>query len=375
MCVKTSNLENNVVRWPSKPSFQTILRRVLVIIALSLLAYGVRPLPLAAQADFDAEVEFFIQSDEPNPRFTVGDQITLRLEIIHPPNSRVVLPQLEEEAWQPFTIVDQTAPETVDNGDGTATTGRNIIVSLFQPGEYDTPSVVVTHRKPDGSIEDLGAPIIPITIVSILVEGDAELRDLKAQAALPVPAIWPWLLGGLLVAILLLGLLAGLAIWLYHRRQTQAEPELVPVPVFDTRPPEVIAHAELNRIQALELPAKNEIKEHYSLVALCLRRYIEGRYAIPAVEKTTMELRAAFREAAISHNDSTGLIKLMTESDFVKFARYRPQETRVNSLIDKAHAVVDMTTAAAATQTPPPVAESNDAVPVSAPPETEEVNV
>ena len=319
----------------------------LLFLSLTLALVNVLPASVIAQAPIEAEVDFFVQTDDPNRTFTIGDQITLRLEIHHPSDSRVVLPQVEQQ-WQAFTVIDQTAPETVDHGDGTATTSRNIVVALFEPGEYQTPPIIVTHRKPDGSIEELATPVIQIGIGSVLNEGDSDLRDLKSQLNLPEPSLWPWIIASVLGTILLLGALAGLLFWLYHRWRTQpALDQPLPAPILDTRPPEVIAYAELDRIEALNLPAKNRIKEHYTLVAACLRGYIEGRYQIPALERTTDELRAAFRKVQLPSNDTTGLTNLMTESDFVKFARYQPRGDEITALINNARRVVNATTAAA----------------------------
>jgi hypothetical protein len=313
---------------------------VLFIISLTLLL-STFTLPVAAQSP-DAKVEFFIKSPADKP-ITVGDQITLRLEITHPLDSRVALPQVERQ-WQAFEVIDQTAPEVVDNGDGTATTGKEIVVTLFQPGQYQTPDLVVTHRKPDGSIEELAAPVIPIQVTSILTE-DLALRDLKSQAELPVPPIWPWVLAGLWLAMVLAVLLTLAGLWLYRRWQGRPVPvALAPAPFIDTRPPEVIAHAELDRIEALNLPAQHRIKEHYILVAACLRRYIEGRYEIPALEQTTGELRDAFRKSEAPMRDVSGFMSLLTESDLVKFARYIPQPADVYGLINKARTIVDVTT-------------------------------
>ncbi len=315
-----------------------ILNTILLLTLLTILL----PFPVAAQAP-DAEVDFFIKSSDGDKALTVGDQITLRLETTHPADSRVVLPQLEEQ-WQAFEVISQSPPEIVDNGDGTATTGKDIVVTLFRPGQYQTPKLIVTHRQADGSVEELAAPVIPINITTVLTE-DTELRDLKPQAELPIPPIWPWVVAGLLLAILAMGLLAGAALWLYHRWQKRVIPEPEPVLVIDTRPPEVVAHAELDRIEALNLPAYNRIKEHYTLVATCLRRYIEGRYQIPALEQTTSELRNAFRKSSsVSMQDISGFMSILSESDLVKFARYTPQADDINGLVNKARVVVDTTT-------------------------------
>ncbi len=306
--------------------------------------------PLFAQQPFEAEVEFFIRNGGPESQFTVGDQIILHLEIRHPADSRVVLPQVEEP-WDVFTVVDQTAPQVVDNGDGTATTGKDIVVALFQPGQYETPLIIVTHRKPDGSIEELATPIIPINIVSILTEDDLELRDLKAQAQLPEAALWPYILAAGILTAIVIGLLAALLFWWFYWRKQQTVTEAVPVGVTDLRPPEVVAYAELERIEGLRLPARNQIKEHYALVSICLRRYIEGRYDVSAVEQTTTELKSAFAKTDVPANEIRQLINIVNESDFVKFARYRPHDNSIYNLIKNAREVIDETTTAVKSRT------------------------
>ncbi len=315
-----------------------LLLRAIVILPLLLVS------PALAQTPQDAEVDFFIDPADADKTLTVGDHIILRLQVRHPADSTVTLPRLERE-WQEFEVIEQTPSETVAQPDGAAITGKAIVVSLFEPGQYLTPRLVITHRQADGSVEELAAPVIALNITSVLTE-DTELRDLKPQAELPEPPLWPWLVGGTLLTMVLSGLLFGAALWYYHYRRTRPLPTAIPLPVIDTRPPEVIAHAELDRIEALDLPAQNQIKEHYSLVSNCLRAYIERRYDIPALEQTTAELRAAFRELTVPMRDVAGFMGLFSESDFVKFARYQPQPAEVYSLIGRARTIVDATTPA-----------------------------
>ena len=329
----------NVIHPP--PNALRFAFHLLLIILLFAVLTAIRIFPVSAQTH-DAEVEFFVESSEAEEPLTVGDRIRLRLEVYHPVESTVLLPQVEPE-WELFEVVDQTPPQTVQNEDGTATTGKDIVVTLFEPGQYQTPRVVVTHRKSDGSQEELAAPVISLKITTVLTD-DTELRDIKPQAELPEPAVWPWLVGGFLLSLLLTGLLVGAGLWAYHRWRAQALPLDVPLPIIDTRPPEVIAYAELDRIEALDLPAQSRIKEHYSLVANCLRYYIEGRYNLPALEQTTGELRTAFRRLTVPMRDVAAFMSLLSESDFVKFARYQPRAEEVHSLIDRARTVVDATT-------------------------------
>jgi len=311
-------------------------------------------LPVVAQNPVDADVDFYAQPPEDGEPFTVGDHITLRLEVTHPANSQVSLPQVDSE-WGDLEVVDQSAPETIDNGDGTVVTGKNIVVSLFEPGEYQTPPLLVTHQKPDGTLEELGSPVIPLRITSILVEGDDQLRDLKEQAEMSVPPLWPLVLGGLALAAVLAGVLFVAGRWAYNRwwpKQVVAE---TPQPVFvDSRPPEVIAYAELDRIESLNLPAQAQFKDHYSLVTDCLRQYIEDRYKIPALEETTREIRADFDRLNVSSTDSNSFLNLFITSDLVKFARFKPNVNDAYNLVVKARHIVEITTPDPALEIPPP---------------------
>jgi hypothetical protein len=312
-------------------------RKTVSINLIILLFFTLFTLPALAQ--IEANVDFYVQSSAEGQPLTVGDPITLRLEVHHDGSARVELPRIEKE-WEHFEVVSQSTPATTQNDDGSATTGKDIVVRLFEPGDYQTPPLIITHIKPDGRREELASPVVPIKITSVLTE-DLELRDLKEQAELPVPLVWPWVVGGLMLG---LAMMAGLGWWLYRRWSGQPVPEFVPAPIIDTRPPEVIAYAELERIEAMKLPAQNRIKEHYSLVVDCLRHYIERRYEIPAPEQTTSELRLAFKQHALPSRETGGFMSLLAESDLVKFARYLPADENIKGLIGKARAVVALTT-------------------------------
>ncbi len=317
-----------------------------VFLIVVILSFLIVP-PVLAQ-EIDAEVDFYLVPPEKESSLTVGDYITLRLDVTHPPNSVVTLPQIdEEEPWGDLEIIEQTESTTVQHGDGTATTSKDIIVAVYAPGQYQTEDVVVIHQKRDGTIEDLGAPVVPINVASVLVEGDTELRDLKDQAELPVPPIWPWIVLGVLAAFILAAILTALGLWLYHywQRQQALGPDILTPVIVDTRPPEVIAYAELDRIETLDLPAKNQLKDHYSLVTDCLRKYIEGRYHISALEQTSDELQSVFAKSAkVSAELARTFMTFFVESDFVKFARYRPQPDDAYGLIDNARNIVELTT-------------------------------
>ena len=276
--------------------------------------------------------------DPPEGGWTVGDRIPLRLRATYPAGLTVSLPELPE-AWGPFEVLQQSLIKPVGNEDGRLTTVREATVTLWAPGNHQTPALSVRYRGADDQLYEVSVPPLSITVVSVLAEGETEKRDLKPQASLPRPPIWPWILGGLLLTASV-----GAVGWAtLARLRRRAVSSSAPTPVIDPRPPHEIAYSELDRIAALNLPARGELKRHYTLVADCLRAYVQGRYHIPAMDQTTEELLAAFRRAGVDRGHVHLFRELLAEADVVKFAKFFPPIEQAQMTIGQARHIVDVT--------------------------------
>jgi hypothetical protein len=75
-----------------------------------------------------------------------------------------------------------------------------------------------------------------------------------------------------------------------------------------------------------------------------LRRYIEGRYQIPALDQTTGEIRAAFEQSSALLENIREFMNIFNQSDLVKFARFRPDPNHAYQLVDKARHIIKVTT-------------------------------
>jgi hypothetical protein len=300
---------------------------------LALLPGGIRAQTKEVQAEWEL-------GDAPEGGWTVGDRIPLRLTATYPDGLQVALPELPQ-AWGPFEVLEQATPEPVANEDGTLTLVSEVTVTLWAPGDYQTPSLAVRYQDADGPYgHEVPLPPLTITVVSVLGEGEAQKRDLKPQVPLPRPPLWPWLLGGLLLAVLL-GVAGWFALARLRRRAAHAAVAALPL---DTRTPQEIAYSELDRIAALDLPARGEIKRHYTLVADCMRDYVHGRYRIPAMDYTTAELITAMRRKRINPEHTALLRDLLDHADLVKFAQARPPIDQARAAVTQARQVVDVTT-------------------------------
>lgn len=273
----------------------------------------------------------------PEGELKVGDPIQLTLAVNHPANTQVIMPVLagseSDLDWGDFIVQGQSAPVTVANADGTETTSQTIDVRLFAPGEFTTPTLPVTVVAPDGQVSEITAEPLAVTISSVLVEGDTALRDIKPQAALPYFNLLPWLAVGLILA-----LVAGLIFWLVRRRRAR-----LALAAVDNRLPHEVALDELDRIGGLGLPEAGRFKEHYSLVADCLRLYLERSYQVPMLERTTAEVEKELSRTTIAPVITGHILSLLDISDLVKFAKYIPEVANATGLVNSARQIVIQT--------------------------------
>ena len=280
-----------------------------LLTALLLLAVG----QAGAQADGPVTATLSALQAE----LTIGDSIRLTLAVTHPAGYQVILPAVAP-AWGDFTVVSRSAATTTNSADGSETTTAVIDARLFQPGVFNTPPLEVSVTDGKGGLQVVTAAPVAVTIGTVLQEGDTELRDIKPQAALPIPASWPWIAAGLAAA----AALTGVIVWQMRRRRKGAA---------DNRLPHEVALDGLSLIEGLRLPEQGRFKEHYTLVSDTVRTYVERRYAIPALERTTGEIRHDLARIELSPEVTVedpvpfgaALIAFLQESDLVKFSDHR----------------------------------------------------
>ena len=127
---------------------------------------------------------------------------------------------------------------------------------------------------------------VPVSVVSVIDDDAADIRDLKTPVDIPGGVPWyAWLVAGLVL------LAVAAAVFLYIRRRRNRKDVQGTVPAIE-RPPEEIALENWNNWPE-GVAGQGRVKAHYSALSEILRRYLSGRYGIAAMEYTTSELLAA----------------------------------------------------------------------------------
>ena len=308
-----------------------------IVVLLSAVAIAAAP----AQGGPPPGVRTSLVAD--SSELTVGDLVTISLIVSHPEDFTVVIPKLGQE-WGSFEVQAQTSVQTVSVADGIRTVAKQFRVTLFVPGTFETPEILVSVRAPDGTVAQVSPAPIQMTVNSVLSSPEEALKDLRPPADLSTP-FWERTIALILIAVVVLATAGGTTFFLI-RRSRRADQPAAATP--DLRTPWEAATQEMDLIARLDLPGSGDLKEHYTLVAAALRSYLGATYLRDAGgrnadEMSTEEISAGIRSSALDYRRAGLVIELLQESDLVKFANYKPTAVRAREAATLIREFVELT--------------------------------
>ena len=258
---------------------------------------------------------------------TVGDVIPLTLRVTHPAGWRVIFPTLEKQ-WGDFEVSGQSIPEIVTNPDGTQTTIQEIKVAHMRPGEVQTPALTLSVADDQGSLSSLEVAPVPISVRSVLIEGDTNLREIKPQAELVSERrpYWPLVTA----ALLSVAALAGYGVHRWRHRK-----------LIDRRTPRQRTLDSLAALSAQNQQTPAEIKSNCALLADCLRDYLAAITHLPARDLTTRELARRFMDQEVPPAWSAQVVEVLQVCDGVKFANEELDGPYLRTMISTVRQLVE----------------------------------
>lgn len=311
---------------------QILLAALLVLISVCPTSWASAQIPPDTVKSLPGiEIETSVDQAE----IFVGDQIIYSLAIAYDSTIELIPPPLGANLGA-FEVKDYEPDLREVLDDGRIRSETRFTVSTFTTGEYVIPPLPVTFRLPDSSTRVVMAEGVPISVQSLLGDEEADTLDikpLKAQVShklfaegLEPEVVWPIVIG--------IFLLVAALVWFFLRRK------LRPV-IRETRQPWEVAFADLAALQQSDLLERNLVKQYYVHLSEIPRAFLGRIYALDALEMTTTEFDAAFRDQSLPSDWHARLIEFFRHADLVKFARFEPDADAARSDLNLMHDMVD----------------------------------
>ena len=142
------------------------------------------------------------------------------------------------------------------------------------------------------------------------------------------------------MALIILSLIVWYIVWYIRNRWQGKVRQIKPAPKL---PPHEIAIKALEELRNRKLWQNGKHKLYYSTLTEILRLYIEGRWAVGALEMTTDEIITALRDVDIKHDSRSNLVAILRTADMVKFAKALPDAEENEQLFSYAYYFVENT--------------------------------
>ncbi len=278
--------------------------RVLISVWIGACSLAMSAPDASAEVVFDATVN--------RDTLTVGDPVLLSLRISREPGDAAVLLQ-NEGFLAPFEVRRQVPPAVREMSDGRLEENLAFELAVYQVGVIEVPSLVLHVRTTQGDSGLITSDPIPVIVRSVKPAEMMDIRDVKPPVDIEagIPG-WFWFAVAVLV-----GVAAG-TLWYWKRR--------IRKPKVEPPPPPIVWPDEVAKILRMQLVEKGAFKRYYSLLSEVMRRYLEVRVQVDAMECTTSELVQDLRRVSIGEAEVLALEVLLSEADLVKFAKLRPRD-------------------------------------------------
>jgi len=263
----------------------------------------------------------YVSADLDSTKILIGDQINLNLKASFPANNKIYWPQIKDTITKDIEIIEQSKIDTIFSDDKTyKTLLQKIKITSFDSGFYEIPPFRFEYSKPDDSTKfSLETYPLYLEVYTIVVDTTKGIFPIKGPVKAPFTfkEILPWIIGGA-VALLLI---AFLIYFLIKRKKHEPLFKAKPKPKL---PPHIIALNALENLRKEKLWQSGKTKAYHTILTDIIRKYLDERFGINAIEMTTDEILAAVKNLHISNELKVKLKEMLILADLVKFAKEKP---------------------------------------------------
>jgi hypothetical protein len=283
-------------------------------------------LPIQAQ-------EPIVRASVDSTHYRIGEWINVTVEAELSAGTRLTGPQAGDSLGL-FEVLHVESDEPKTDG---SIIRQVVSVRLitFEPGETVIPAIGFRiTADADNSVKFAVTNPMPVTITTVELEAEAELKDIKP----PLDA--PWAFEDIIPWLVLLGIVAVLAAAYWYYDKVKKRKQALPQPAGPPMAAHELALLALRALEDRRLWQQGMVKQFYSEVTEIVRRFFEARFRIIALEMTSDEILAQLKGIPSVQPILKMVNTLLLTADLVKFAKYEPSMAEHEEELQTAYAIV-----------------------------------
>lgn len=269
-------------------------------------------LPLLFAAGISAQTGITVNASVNKKRILIGEHVQLTFRADIPENEPIGFFTIDSIPH--FEFLEKQKIDTSNTSSGTILT-QVIRITSFDSGHWVIPSFYFA--------DSIRTDSIPMDVVFSDFDPKQDYHDIKDVIDVEVKKEQPWWWwyaagGGLLILLLLL----------YFLLRKKKKPAIVKL--------ELPVDPYEDALKQLEQAQKNkkDSKVYYTTLVDIFRQYIHRKKDIHSGQKTTDDLIIQLRDLDVSKENFDKLAQALRLSDFVKFAKYQPDETDDKNMLE-----------------------------------------
>jgi len=268
-------------------------------------------------------------------KITIGDKVIFTIGVKYPATLKVQMPD-PATSLTAFEIKDFEVKAPRKKW-GKMQAEYRYVLTTFLTGEYRIEPIIFTCTLESGETKEVRTEPITITVESVKPgQNDRDdIRDIKMPVKIRTK-IWLYTL-----IVFLILVFAGTGWYFYQQKKLRRG--IFGDETAVNRSADEVAYERLAKLKETGLIAQGRIKEFYIILSEIIRYYLESRFRISVLDRTTAELYRELRKIEIAKQEIRMVKDFLDECDLVKFAKFIPEEEMILKDFDTAKEMVDRT--------------------------------
>ena len=266
----------------------------------------------------------------------IGEQTRVYLEIAADKNSLLQLPFITDELTQGVEVLAISPMDTIDLGNNRMQIRYEYLITSFDSALYLLPPFQVIV-----GIDTFYSNQLALKVSTLPVDTESgnfyDIKDIwKPPFVLSDYAAVFWIIFGICILILLI-------LYLIFRKKKKL-PWLPILKDEPQLPPHIRALQALDIIKSQKLWRQGKDKEYHSQLTDVIRKYIDERFGINAMEMTSSQILQTIHDEREVDPVFQKLKQLLLLADLAKFAKYHPLPDENEVSLMHAYLFVNSTT-------------------------------